>query len=377
MKIDEVKLKPLFVLSLLLFFSTFIISQEGTEKIPHDFEMIKKLDVSSIKSQGRTSTCWSFAATSFLEAELIRMGKGEFDISEMFFVRQNYPLKAEKFIRYHGLSNFGPGGLGHDVLHTIENYGILPESAYGGRLVDSKKYNHSEMHGILESMLKSILDQKSGTVSPLWKPAFNSILDVYLGGIPSTFTFEDTEFTSKSFAAYLELNPDDYVELTSYSHIPYYEKSNLEVPDNWTNDEFYNIPIDEMIFLMDNSIELGYSFLWDGDVGKDFFYSSGHAVIPVDNWEENGKPETEKVISQKMRQESFDSFVTTDDHLMHITGLAMNQNGTQFYYTKNSWGDKGFDGYWYMSESYVRLMTISIMVHKNVIPEELKAKLKI
>ena len=370
-------MKPSSIFLLLLFFSTAIISQESKEDIPHQFEMIKKVEVSGIKSQGRTSTCWSFASTSFLEAELIRLGKGEFDISEMFFVRKVYPLKAEKFVRYHGFANFGPGGVGHDVLSTIKNHGILPESAYGGKLADSKKYNHSELDGILESMLKSILDQKSGTISPLWKPAFNSVLDVYLGELPSNFTFDETEYNSKSFAEFLEFNPDDYVELTSYSHIPYYEKSNLEMPDNWTSDEYYNIPIDELISIMDNSIDLGYSVLWDGDVGKDFFYSSGYAVIPVDNWEENGKPESEKVITQKMRQESFDSFVTTDDHLMHITGMAMNQNGTQFYYTKNSWGEKGFDGYWYMSESYVRLMTISILVHKNVIPDELKLKLKI
>ena len=373
----EVTLKLLFAFLLLFFLTTNIFSQEKKEGIPHEFNISKKVAASSIKSQGRTSTCWAFATTSFLEAELIRLGKGEIDISEMYFIRKDYPMKAEKFIRYHGLSNFGPGGLGHDVLRTIKNFGILPELAYGGKLVDSTKYNHSEMHGILDVMLKSILDQKSGTITPLWKPAFNSVLDIYLGKLPSNFMFDETEYTPKSFAESLEFNPDEYVEITSYTHMPFYEKSNLEIPDNWTNVEYYNIPIDELILLMKNSIDLGYSFLWDGDAGKDFFHRSGYAVIPVDDWEEDDEPETEKEISQKMRQESFDSFVTTDDHLMHITGLAENQNGTTFYYTKNSWGNKGFDGYWYMSESYVRLMTISIMVHKNVIPDELKEKLKI
>jgi len=365
-------------LFLILFFSISLFSQEKKSDIPHQFEIIKKVEASSVKSQGRTGTCWAFATTSFVEAELIRLGKGELDLSEMYFIRVDYPLKAEKFVRYHGLSNFGPGGLGHDALRTISNYGILPETVYGGKLVDSTKYNHSEMHGILDAIVSGVAKQKSGTVTPLWKPAFNSVLDVYLGELPTKFTFDDNEYTSKSFAEFLEFNPDDYVELTSYSHIPFYKKSNLEIPDNWTNAEYYNVPIDELIALMNNSIDLGYSFLWDGDAGKDFFYRSGYAVIPIDEWDNDEEPETEKEITQKMRQESFDSFLTTDDHLMHITGVAKNQNETKFYYTKNSWGsNKGYDGYWYMSESYVRLMTISIMVHKDVIPKELKEKLKI
>ncbi|MCF6271487.1 MAG: C1 family peptidase [Melioribacteraceae bacterium] len=368
----------LLIAFLLLSLSTTVFSQETKDNIPHQFEITKKIDASNVKSQGRTGTCWAFATSSFIEAELIRLGKGEIDISEMFFVRKDYPLKAKKFIRYHGRSNFGPGGVAHDVLRTITNYGILPESVYGGKLVDSTKYNHSEMHGILEMMLKSVLDQRGGTISPLWEPAFNSVLDVYLGEVPTSFNYEEIEYTSKSFAEFLGFNPNDYVELTSYSHIPFYEKSNLEIPDNWTNGEYYNIPIDQLIEIMNNSIKMGYSFVWDGDTGKEFFYRSGYAVIPIENWEDNDDPETEKVITQKMRQESFDSFVTTDDHLMHITGLAKNQNDTKFYYTKNSWGSKkGFDGYCYMSESYVRLMTISIMVHKNVIPEELKKRLNI
>ena len=361
---------------ILILFTSTLFSQEKKSKIPHQFEIVKKVETSSVKSQGRTGTCWAFATTSFIETEIMRLGNGEFDLSEMYFIRKDYPIKAEKFVRYHGSSNFGTGGLGHDVLNTLSKCGIVPESVYGGKLVDSTKYNHSEMHGVLESMLKSIVAQKN--ISTLWKPAFNSVLDVYLGELPTKFTFDGTEQTPKSFAKSLDFNPDDYVEFTSYTHIPFYKKANLEIPDNWSNAEYYNIPIDELISLMNNSIELGYSFLWDGDVGKDYFYRCGYAVIPTDEWEENDEPETEKIITQKMRQISFDTFVTTDDHLMHITGVAKNQNGTKFYYTKNSWGnDKGYDGYWYMSESYVRLMTISIMVHKDVIPKDLKEKLKI
>lgn len=368
---------------LLIFLTTALLAQADSSDIPHKFEIIKKIEASSVKSQDKTNTCWAFATTSFIETELMRMGKGELDLSEMFFVRKNYPLKAEKYLRYHGLSNFGEGGLAHDVINTIKIHGFVPEPDYAGKLVDSTKYNHAEMHGILESMLKSVVNQKSSVISPLWKQALNSVLDVYLGKLPTKFTFEETEYTPKSFAEFLEFNPDDYIQFTSYTHIPLYEKSNLEIPDNWANAKYYNIPIDDLIMVMNKSIDLGYSFVWDGDVGRDYFYKSGYAVIPVDETEKNDsekivEPEVEKEITQKMRQESFNSFVTTDDHLMHITGIAKNQNGTKFYYTKNSWSTKkGFDGYWFMSDSYVRLMTVSIMVHKNVIPEEIKEKLKL
>ncbi len=363
-------------LLLIIIFISTLFSQEKKIKNPQQFEIIKKVETSSVKSQGKTGTCWAFATTSFIETEIMRLGNGEFDLSEMYFIRNDYPIKAEKFVRYHGNSNFGTGGLGHDALTTVSKCGIVPESVYGGKLVDSTKYDHSEMHGVLESMLKSIVAQKK--ISTLWKLAFNSVLDVYLGKLPTKFVFGGKEYTPKSFAKSLEFNPDDYIEFTSYSNIPFYKKSNLEIPDNWSNATYFNIPIDDLISLMNASINLGYSFLWDGDIGKDYFYRIGYAVIPTDNWKENGEPETEKKITQKMRQDSFDTYVTTDDHLMHITGVAKNQNGGKFFYTKNSWGNnKGYNGYWYMSESYVRLMTISIMVHKDVIPEELKKRLKI
>ena len=373
-------MKKLLTIGLSFLLALTIAAQESEDKIPYEFEMIKSVETSSVKSQDRTNTCWAFATSSFIEAELIRMGKGKYDISEMFFVRKNYPLKADQYVRYHGLSNFGEGGLAHDVMGTIKTCGMVPESVYGGKLVDSTKYNHSEMHGILSSMLKSVVNQRGGKISKLWKPAFNSVLDIYLGELPNKFEFDGEKYTPKSFVQSLEFNPDDYIELTSYTHIPFGEKSDLEIPDNWQNAKYYNIPIDDLISIMNNSIEMGYSFLWDGDVGKEYFYKSGYAVVPTDDWEDkdSDEPETEKTITQKMRQNAFDTFLATDDHLMHISGIAKNQNGTKFYYTKNSWGTKkGFDGFWYMSEPYVRLMTISILVHKEVIPDRIKSELKI
>jgi bleomycin hydrolase len=312
------------------------------------------------------------------------MGKGEYNLSEMFVVRNTFPLKAEKYIRYHGLSNFGQGGQAHDVLLVMENFGLVPEEVYTGKPLNEEKHNHSEMTAVLKGALDAVINTK-GKISPNWKEVCESVLDIYLGEIPETFIYNEEEYTPHSFADMLGLNPDDYIEITSYQYHPYYEKFVLEIPDNWTNTEYYNIPIDELMQLIDYAIENGYSVAWDGDTSEKTFYrKKGYAVIPIDeddtseSEDEEMKPEVEKVITQEMREETFNSFLTTDDHLMHITGIAENQEGTKFYYTKNSWGTKyKYDGYWYMSESFVRLKTIAIMVHKDAVPQELRAKLGI
>jgi len=211
-----------------------------------------------------------------------------------------------------------------------------------------------------------------------------SVLDIYLGENPESFDYNGKEYTPHSFADKLNINSDDYIELTSYIRYPYYGQSILEVPDNWTNGEYYNVPIDDLMEVIDYAIENGYSVVWDGDTSEKTFYrKKGYAVIPVDEENESDdeeltEPEKEKVITQEMREETFENFLTTDDHLMHITGIAEDQEGTKFYYTKNSWGTKyKYDGFWYMSESFVRLKTIAIMVHRDAVPEEIVTKLGI
>jgi bleomycin hydrolase len=381
-----VKLKTiaLIYLTFSFVFSSFLIAQDEEEKKDlHQFTMLHNVKTTSVKHQGKTGTCWNFATQSFVETELLRMGKGEYNLSEMYLVRNIYPLKAEKYIRYHGLTNFGQGGQAHDVMIGIEKFGAVPEVVYPGRTSEEEKYNHSEMVAVLKSSLDAVLKTK-GKISGNWREVCESVLDIYLGKNPKAFVYDGKEYTPKSFASELGINPDDYVELTSYLRYPFYEKSVLEVPDNWTNSEYYNVPIDEMMEIIDYALENGYSVAWDGDTSEKTFYrKDGYAVIPVDeekndDEEEELLPEKEKVITQEMREETFDNFQTTDDHLMHLTGIAEDQVGTKFYYTKNSWGTKyKYDGFWYMSESFVRLKTIAIMVHKNAIPENIKTKLGI
>jgi bleomycin hydrolase len=361
---------------------SFLFAQDEEEKKDvHQFTILHNVNTTSVKHQGKTGTCWSFATQSFLETELLRMGKGEYNLSEMYVVRNLYPVKAEKYIRYHGLANFGQGGQAHDVMMAWERFGVVPEEVYPGRALPDEKHNHSEMVAVLKGSMDAVISTK-GKITGNWKKVCESVLDIYLGENPESFEYNGKVYTAKSFADELGINPDDYVEITSYMRYPFYKKAVLEVPDNWTNSEFYNVPSDDMMMIIDNAIENGYSVCWDGDTSEEtFFRKKGYAVIPIDNQNDDKEseellPEKEKVITQEMREETFDNFQTTDDHLMHLTGIAENQEGTKFYYTKNSWGTKyTYDGYWYMSESFVKLKTIAIMVHKNAIPKDIKTKL--
>jgi bleomycin hydrolase len=358
-----------------------LIAQEDEETDVHEFTMLFNVETTPVKHQGKTGTCWNFATLSFLETELIRMNKGEYELSEMYIVRNIYPIKAEKYIRYHGLTSFDQGGQAHDVLIAMDKYGIVPNEVYPGKSSIDELHNHKEMVAVLKGSMDAVIGTK-GKISDNWKNVCESVLDFYLGEKPNSFDYNGKEYTPLSFADELDINFDDYVELTSYMRYPYYEQSVLEVPDNWTNNEYYNLPIEDLMEVIDYAIENGHTVVWDGDTSEKTFYRKrGYAVIPVDednetNNKELTEPEIEKVITQEMREETFEYFLTTDDHLMHITGIAENQAGTKFYYTKNSWGTKyKYDGYWYISESFVRLKTIAIMVHKKAVPEDISTKL--
>ena len=378
----------LFLLSVLLITTGFAQDKkEKKEESPYRFTVTNEVKRTPVKNQYRTGTCWCFATISFLESELLRMGRGELNLSEMYVVRHTYPLKAESYIRLHGNATFGQGGQSHDVIDQIRRYGIVPEKVYTGMNIGEKRHNHGEMFAVLKAMLDAVLKKRGSRLTPRWMEAFQAVLDVYLGKPPKKFIYKGKEYTPKSFLTdYLKLNLDDYIELTSYTHYPFYKKCRLEVPDNWSfNENYYNVPIDDLERIVDYALKSGYSVVWDGDVSeREFSTKTGYAVVPLKSWEDKTQaerekkitePVKEKKITQEMREKTFDNFTTTDDHLMHIVGIAHDQKGTKFYLTKNSHGtDRKYGGYVYLSRSYFRLKTIAIMVNKNAIPEDIKQK---
>ena len=358
----------------------------------YQFTVEVEIERTPVKNQYRTGTCWCFATISFLESELLRTGKGEFDLSEMFVVRNTYPQKADNFLRLHGTANFSQGGQAHDVMNCIRRHGLIPESSYSGMEIGESRHNHGEMVAVLTAMMDAVLMRKGKRVTPRWSDALDAVLDVYLGQNPEVFTFDGKEYTPKRFnETVLQLDPDDYVELTSYSHHEFYTQYRLELPDNWDyNGEYFNVPIDDLERIIEYALKNGHSVVWDGDVSEEEFNSKkmGYAVIPETDWEDRLheeqeldkvfiSPVKEKVITQALRQMTMDNFTTTDDHLMHIVGLARDQEGTRFYLTKNSSGtDRKNAGYMYMSQAYVRLKTTAILVNKAAIPEDIGSKLQ-
>ncbi|MEW6701961.1 MAG: C1 family peptidase [Bacteroidota bacterium] len=362
-----------------------INAQSKKKKDVYEFKIVSEVKTTPVKNQATTGTCWSFATTSLVETELIRMGKGEHILSPIFNIRYSYLPKAVNYVRYAGSTNFGIGGQAHDVMKVIKEYGFIPEEIYNGMNINEDKHNHGEMDAVLKAIVDAVIKAKGGKITPRWQEVFESTLNIYLGNPPKEFSYKGKTYTPKSFVDSLGFRPEDYVELTSYSHHPFYTKFDLEIPDNWRKDQYYNVSINDLISIIDTALTKGYSVVWNGDTSeKEFDRKKGIATVPIKEdessdlkKEEEEQRIKEKDVTQEMRQETFDNHTTTDDHLMHITGIAKDQTGAKFYYTKNSWGtkDKKYEGYWYMSEPYVRLKTIAIMVHKDAIPHWLENKL--
>ena len=342
-----------------------------------EFKDLTEINVTSVKDQQSTGTCWSFATTSFIEAELLRMNNNVYDLSEMYFARFAYEEKGQDFVRYHGKINFGEGGQAHDVMNQIDKHGFVTQEAYEGNEYNPGSYRHAEMSRILQAILDVVITKPNRKLTPVWFDAYKAILDTYMGEVPEKLNVNGEMLHPKEFVKKEKFNTTDYIELTSFTHHPFYEQVILEVPDNWSNDSYYNIPLNDLMEVMKNSLKEGYTFVWDGDVGFDGFeHKKNVAIVPLGEFDFSG-PKEEKIIDAIYRQLEFDNLTTTDDHLMHITALSEDQNGTIYYKTKNSWGDDSnqMGGYLYMSESYMRLNTIAIMVHKDVIPEKIKDKL--
>ena len=347
----------------------------------YKFKTITDLECTQIKSQGKTGTCWSFSTTSFLESEIIRLTGKKIDLSEMFTVRNTYMEKALNYLYRQGKAQFSEGGLGHDVINSVEKFGLVPESIFSGLQIGEEKHNHSELIAVLKSMLDTYIKNPGKQLSPKWKPAVESVLNVYLGEKKETFMFEGKKFTPKSFAEYVKIAPANYITLSSFEHVKKYEPFILNIPDNFSNGFFYNISLDELVSVTEDALKKGYSIELDCDVSEETFSSKeGVAVIPasaLDKKKGLKKIIKEKTITSAYRQAEFENFNTTDDHLMHIVGIVKDQQNNTYFKVKNSWGTKqGNSGYIYMSIPYFRLKTISILLHKDAISNNLKTKLK-
>lgn len=379
-------------------------NQKKDKDTGYVFEDILILPNTPVKDQYRSGTCWSFSGLSFLESEMIRLGKPQIDLSEMFIVWHTYSEKAKKYVRLHGHLNFSAGGAFHDATNIIREYGIVPNSVYDGLEYGEEKHVHGEMDRVLRDFVEAVVENKNKKLSTAWHEAFTSTLNSYLGEIPQKFEYKGKQYTPLSFADnFLGLNMDDYVEVTSFTHHPFYTKFIIEIPDNWSWDEVYNVPLNELEEIIDYSLNNGYTVAWAADVSEKGFVSSnkGIAVVPavpdedmtdaeITRWEslpererENvlyklDKPVPELEITQEMRQVAFDNFQTTDDHGMHIIGIAKDQNDRIFYKVKNSWGEYNkYKGLLYASKPYVNYKTMCIMVHKDAIPPHIRQKLEI
>lgn len=400
-------MKKLFLVSILLVSSLFLFQiqlfAQDTLRNRKDgnylFTLKKDIEATPVQNQNRTGTCWSFSALSFMESELIRQGKGTHKLSEMYVVRKAYEDKAENYVRMHGMANFSQGGAFHDIPHVIQKYGIMPQEAYQGLNYGLNQHNHSEMEAALKGLLDAVIQNKQGKLTTSWKASVSAVLDAYLGPIPSTFTYQEKEYTPTSFAESLGIKMDEYIVLSSFTHHPFYENFVVEVPDNWIWATAYNLPLDELMQVTKDAVMNGFSVGWAADVSeKGFSFRDGLAIVPEDEkkLKSSGKdnkhfndagakkegsqfdtPGPEKIITQAMRQEAFDNYQTTDDHGMHLTGMVTDQNGKDYFIVKNSWGTdyNDCDGYFYASMPYVALKTISIMIHRDALPKDLRKKL--
>ena len=365
------------------------------------FTTVKENKITSVKNQNRSSTCWAYSALGFLEAELLRLNKGDCDFSEMFVVYHTMLDRAVNYVRLHGDASFSPGGSFYDVLYCWRHYGIVPDKAMpAGVMYGDTLANHSDLDAAAKAYVDVIAKSTASKISPLWRRPLEAIYETYLGKLPQEFTYKGKKYTPRSFADSFGLNMNDYVSLTSYSHHPFYEAFAIEIQDNWRGGMSYNLPIDELMQVMRNAVNTGYTIAWGSDVSEEGFTRNGIAVMPdvkkgaeltgsdMAHWlglskadrraELTSRPLPEMTVTQQMRQEAYDNWETTDDHGMLIYGLAKDQNGKQYFMVKNSWGQAGkYKGFWYASEAFVAYKTMNIVVHKNAIPKDILKKLNI
>ena len=389
----------LLAASVMMFSATTATAQDKAEakNDTAQFTVIKANPVTSIKDQNQSGTCWAFSSLSFLEAELLRMGKGEYDLSESFLVYHTYLDRADRAVRTHGDVSFSQGGSFYDAIYCLKNYGMVPQEAMTGTLYGDSLFNFNQLDAVASAYVNALAKGKQKTINPAWKSDLSHIYENYFGAFPETFTYKGKSYTPQSFAKSLGLNPDDYVSLTSFTHHPFYSKFIIEVQDNWRWAESYNLPLDEFMRVMDSAVKNGYSFAWGADVTEEYFgrrNGKDYAYVPknlkvrdltgsdaarwggtIDTGAKVASDE-ELTITQELRQQGYDNWETTDDHGMVVYGLAKDNKGTEYFMVKNSWGDYGkYHGMFYASKAYVAYKTMNILIHKSAIPADIAKKL--
>jgi aminopeptidase C len=372
-------MKKIFIITLSAILCAGVTAQN--EKKGYVFTTVDSLGITSVKDQANSGTCWSFSSIGFFESELLRLGKGEHDLAEMFVVHKTMEDRAKAAVRLHGDIEFAQGGSFYDVVYCWKNYGMVPQEVMPGIMYKSDRINHTELTAVAKAYVDALAKGNLKKLSDVWQKGFSGIYDAYIGECPEKFTYNGKEYTPQSYAESLGLNMDDYVSLTSYTHHPFYEQFVIEIQDNWRWGLSYNLPLDEFMAVMHNAIKTGYTFAWGADVSETGFLRSKPAVcvIPSEEDKENKilrEPGEEMTITQEMRQEAYDNWETTDDHGMQIFGIAKDQNGKEYFMVKNSWNTTaGNNGIWYASDAYVAYKTMNILIHKDAIPKKIAKKL--
>ncbi len=353
--------------SIVLFLISLFICAQEKNITGDEFSIEEQIPHTSIKNQYRSGTCWSFAALSFIESELIREQNKHVDLSEMFVVKYALINKARKFVQLHGHMKIASGSEINDAFNVLKEQGMVTEDAFNGKNIKEDKHIHGEMNEVVRNYLTAIVENKNGILTPIWDEGFELVLNAYLGIVPETFEYGEKSYTPQTFGDMLDIQPDDYVYLTSFSHHPFYSEFILEVPDNWSWKSYFNVTIDDLTDVIDHAINQGYSVVWAGDISE-----------PGYSWEKGiAELQGDTIVNQETRQIGFNNYETTDDHGMHIVGIAKNNEGKKFYLAKNSWGtDNAYEGYIYLSENYVLSKTISLVLNKNALPKRIRNKLE-
>ena len=399
-------MKKVLAIALLATFALNASAAKKKAKTPSTkpvFTVVKENPITSVKDQNRSGTCWDYSTLSFFEAEILKKSGKTYDLCESFVANKNYMDRAIQVVRFHGDCQFSQGGSAYDVFYVLKNYGICPEDAmpFPGSLYGDSLNNFNEFFSVMEPYVASVSKSTAKKISNQWKVGLQGILDAYLGKCPEKFTYEGKEYTPKSFASSLGLDWNDYVSITSYTHKPFYTSFPVEVQDNWRFPGSWNVPMDEMMRIIDYAVEQGYTVAWGGDVSEDGFTRNGLAYAidskkaeslagsDMAKWLKMTAQKKRSIIdslgckvpeitpTQEMRQERYDNWELTDDHGMLIYGIAKDQNGKEYYMVKNSWGESGdYKGIWYMTKAFIAANTMDFMVNKNAIPADIRKKLE-